>query len=227
VRIATLSLSTADVTVLVHTSSLEVTGRLGSLSLVDDASMDAPVSQFKEVLSIEGDNFADFQYKTFDPATVKGKSDVNSEFILNAASIRINFVEEALRSLYIFLIKLATLKSLYDAATQAAVQRASEIQRMRFQISVKSPIVVFPTDDLHSTGNLAMRLGEFSAKNAYDGDENTMSATLHGLQLASTLEDQLSMKMVDNIDIDADIIATSNINRESDTERPDTQVCPI
>jgi vacuolar protein sorting-associated protein 13A/C len=223
-RLATISLSTAAVTVLVHASSLEVKGRLGSLSLVDDAAMISSESQFREVLSIEGDNFADFEYKTFDPATVKGKSDVNSSFVLNAASIRLNFVEHALRSIYVFMIKLATLKSLYDAATQAAVQRASEIQRMHFQISIKSPIVVFPTNDLHSGGHLTMRLGEFSAKNAYDGDENRMNASLHGLHLVSAFEKQSSMKMIDNIDIDAEVVSTANVDRQRDTERPDTQV---
>jgi vacuolar protein sorting-associated protein 13A/C len=212
------------VTVLVHANSLEVTGRLGSLALIDDTPDVLSGSKFKEIMSIEGDNFADFEYKTFDPATMKRNNGVSSSFVLNAASIRMNFVEHALRSLYIFLIKLATLKGLYDAATSAAVQRASEIQRMVFHVSIKSPIVVFPTNDLHSSSNLEIQLGEFFAKNSYDGNRNHMSATLHGLQLASALEEQGRMKMVDNINIDANITSTADIDRSKESERPDTQV---
>jgi vacuolar protein sorting-associated protein 13A/C len=194
------------------------------MSLRDDSSATAVSSDFKDILSIEGENFADFKYETFDAAEMDSKTGVNSEVALRAASVRIHFVEKALRSLYVFVIKLATLKSLYDAAAQAAVQSASEIQRMRFDISVKSPIIVFPTDAAKSTDCLTMRLGELSAKNAYDGDESRMAASLHGLQLASSLAAQSTLKMIDEINIDSNIIVTSSIDRSVERARPDTQV---
>lgn len=203
---------------------MRITGRLGSLALHDDSQSHAALAEFKEIMSIEGDNFAEFTYKTFEGEEKDANGGISSQFSLVAASVKLHFIEHALRSLYVFLVKLANLKGLYDAATQAAVQRASEIQRMQFEILVKSPIVVFPTDSASSTNAFTMRLGEISAKNKYEGLVNKTTASLHGIRLASTLNTQTPLKIIDDIDIDTELVQTGGIDRAHDQALPDTQV---
>lgn len=176
-------------------------------------------------MSIEGQNFADFRYQTFDPAddTYTGfKSSVH----LNAASVKFHFLEQPLHDIYLFVMKLAKLKGLYDAATQVAVQRASEIERMQFEISVKSPIVVFPSNPSQSRDVLVMRLGEISGRNSSEAMVNKVVASLTGIQLVSHLyHDGLStLKIIDDIDIIADVVQTSGVDRTRDIDYPDTQV---
>ncbi|KAJ7706184.1 vacuolar protein sorting-associated protein 13 [Mycena rosella] len=225
--LATLSLSTADVAVIVLPKTLQVTGRLGSLALSNDSAAHPVRDEFKQILSIEGQNFADFRYQTFDPEddTYTG---VKSSVSLNAASVKFHFLEGPLHDIFLFLLKLAKLKGLYDAATQVAVQRASEIERMQFDVSVKSPIVVFPSDPNRSRDVLVLRLGEITAKNSYEAVLNKTIASLSGIQLVSNFyaadNTASALKIVDDIDVNADVVQTSGIDRNKDSDYPDTQV---
>jgi vacuolar protein sorting-associated protein 13A/C len=129
--------------------------------------------------------------------------------------------------MYLFVTKLAKLKILYDTARDAAVQRASEIERMQFEISVKTPIITFPSDPARLPDILTMRLGEVFASNSFDGDISRVSASLNGLQLVSDLyyDGKLStLKIVDDISIIADIYQHADIDRVQDDEMPNTQV---
>lgn len=226
--LATLSLSTADVGVLLRPKTLQVTGRLGNLALSNDSLSYVVREEFKQIVSIEGQNFAEFRYQTFDPEE-EGYAGVKSSVYLNAASIKLHFLEEPLQDIYLFLVKLAKLKGLYDAATQVAVQRASEIEveLLQFEVSVKTPIVVFPSDPERSPDVLVLRLGEITARNTPEAVVNKIAASLRGIQLVSNLyySDKLSsLKIIDDIEITADIVQTSGIDRSQDTNYPDTQV---
>lgn len=226
IRIGILSLSTADVTVLLRANTMRVTARLGSLDLVDDS--DLPVSsEFKQILSIEGDDFADFSYQTFDPAETETYSGIKSKVHLSAGSIKVIFLEQPLHDIYLFATKLAKLKGVYDAATQAAVQKASEIEKMQFDIVVKTPIIVLPSDPTQSSDKLTLRLGEFGARNAYDSLANKITASLRGIQLASEFEKDHSvskLKIIDDIDVSADVVQTSGLDRSKESAHPDMQV---
>ncbi|KAF5375265.1 hypothetical protein D9758_000284 [Tetrapyrgos nigripes] len=225
VSLATLSLSTADVSVLLRPGSLLVSGKLGSLAVSNDLDEHTPGTEFNQILSIEGQNFADFSYQTFSPEE-QHQTGVKSSVYLNAGSLKLHFLEKPLHHVYLFLAKLAKLKGLYDAATQVAVQTASEMdtELMQFDISIKSPIVVFPSDVSSSRDILVMRLGEISARNSGEGQLNRINASLRGVQLASTLHysDQPSvLKIIDDIDVVADVVQAGNAH---DPELPDTQV---
>jgi vacuolar protein sorting-associated protein 13A/C len=227
VILSTLSLSTANVNVLLGNNTMLVTGRLGSLNLIDDSEMHIIHPRFKQILSIEGNNFAEFSYQTFDPTDHETYTGVKSKVHLAAGSIKINFLEEPLHDIYLFLNKLARLKGVYDAATQAAVQRAQEIERMQFDVSVKTPIIVFPSDSAHSPDRLTMRLGELSASNSFDGPSSTITAGLTGIQLTSdfkAVDGPSTLKIIYDIDIFADIKQTTGIDRNVDFNRPDSQV---
>jgi vacuolar protein sorting-associated protein 13A/C len=226
-NLATLSLSTADVSVFLRPTTLRVTGRLGSLSLSNDAEEYSVREEFNEILSIEGQNFAEFRYQTFDPSE-DSYTGVKSSVYLNAASVKLHFLEEPLHDIYLFVAKLAKLKGLYDAATQVAVQRASEIERMQFEISVKTPILVFPFNPAQARDVLVMRLGEISAHNTSEAAVNKIAASLRGIQLVSSLyrgEDVSVLKIIDDIDITADVVQSSGMGGEIDNDLPDTQVC--
>ncbi|KAF9652010.1 vacuolar protein sorting-associated protein 13 [Thelephora ganbajun] len=227
VKLSTLSLSIANVSVLLSNNTMLVIGRLGSLNLVDDSETYTIHPQFEQILSIEGDNFAEFSYQTFDPTDHETYAGVKSKVHLAAGSIKINFLEEPLHDIYLFLAKLARLKGVYDAATQAAVQRAQEIERMQFGVSVKTPIIIFPSDSAHSPDRLTLRLGELSASNSFDGPSSTITAGLTGIQLTSdfkVVDGPSVLKIIDDINIFAEIEQTASIDRSVDFNRPDSQI---
>ncbi|KAI6047634.1 vacuolar protein sorting-associated protein 13 [Pisolithus marmoratus] len=224
--LATLSLSTAYIFVSMESGTMAVTGRLGSLALSDDRIVDVCRLGFKQILSIEGQNFAEFQYRTYNP-TEADRTGVNSSIHLATGSLRVHFVEQPLRDIYLFAVKLAKLKVLYDAARDVAVQKASEIERMQFVVSVKSPIIVFPCDSARVPDVLIMRLGEITARNSFEGYSNKITASLRGIQLVSEFHyngKPSRLKIVDDIDILADALQVTGIDRSQETASPDLQV---
>ncbi|KAL4070939.1 vacuolar protein sorting-associated protein 13 [Scleroderma citrinum] len=223
--LATLSLSTAYVCIIMKSSTMVITGRLGSLALSDDRSVDVSRPEFKQILSIEGRNFAEFRYQTYDSAD--DSSAIKSSIHLTTGSLKIHFLEQPLRDIYLFVTKLAKFKVLYDAARDAAVQRASEIDRMQFEVSVKTPIIIFPCDSTRGPDVLTMRLGEILARNSYVGDSSSITASLRGIQLISELYrdgNPSILKIVDDIDVVADALQTTGINRLREADLPDIQI---
>ncbi|KAH9944371.1 vacuolar protein sorting-associated protein 13 [Epithele typhae] len=227
VQIATLSLSTAYVAILLRSNTMRINGRLGSLALNDDSPIQTASADFKRILSIEGDNFADFTYQTFDPNDHETYAGVKSSISLQTGSLKVHYLEHTLHDAYFFMMKLAKLKGLYDAATTVAVQRASEIERMKFDVSISTPIIVFPSDAQKSLDVLTLRLGSLKAHNAYDDDDNRTIAGLHGIQLTSRVDNAglpAELKLVDDINIDAQVTQKANIDRSNDLDCPDTEV---
>ena len=227
--LATLSLSTADVSVLLRPKMLRVAGRLGNLALSNDNPAYTFREEFNQILSIQGQNFADFRYETYDPEQGPYKG-IKSSVYLNAASLKINFLKEPLRDIHLFVTQLARLKGLYDAATQAAVETAStiEMNQMRFEVSIQTPILVFPADPVYRRDFLVMELGKIAARNSPDQRVNKITATLNGIRLMSNLHTDgnvASLQMIEKIDISADILQVIGIDRGTDSDRPDNQVC--
>ncbi|KAG6857562.1 hypothetical protein H0H87_000161 [Tephrocybe sp. NHM501043] len=224
--LTTLSLSTADVMVLLRPKTLRVSGRLGSLSLSNDSEDCTIREDFNHLISIEGSNFAEFRYQTYDPDE-ESYAGFKTSLSLTAASVKLHFLQQPLRDIYLFVVKLAKLKGLYDAATQAAVQTASTIERIQFEVSIKTPILVFPSDPSRLQDALVMKLGEISALNVSDSTVNKITASLSGVQLVSILhiDNQPSvLKMIENIDVNADIIQTTGTDQQTNPEYPDTRI---
>lgn len=207
---------------------MRVAARLENMSLIDDTQSDKGLDN-AQLLSIEGKEVANFVYETFDVSTQPSDNVINSSISFHAGALKFRFVEKPLHDIYAFLVKLARLKGLYDAATQAAVQRASEIevQRMKFDISVQSPIVIFPWRAREPRDVLVVQLGEISAKNHFETNENHIKATLRGVQMASTLyykDSASTLKIVDDVEIVADVVQPLAVNRFQDFDLPDTRV---
>jgi vacuolar protein sorting-associated protein 13A/C len=98
---------------------------------------------------------------------------------------------------------------------------------MQFDVSVKSPIIVFPSDPARSPDRLTMRLGELSASNSFDGPSSTITAGLTGIQLTSDFkaaDGASTLKIIDDINIFADIKQATGIDRSVDFNHPDSQV---
>ena len=223
-------MSTANGSIILHANTMQINFRLGILSLTDDSPLRTVVPEYKQILSIEGDDFADFRYQTFDPSNKDTYKGIKSSVYLATGALRVHYLQEPLHQIYVFLIRLAKLKGLYDAATQAAAQSVAEIERVQFDISIKSPIVIFPSNPEQSSDVLTLRLGEFTAKNAYEGLTNKTDASLRGIRLSSTLlhdGESHTLKMVDDIDATASIAQVGGIDRDQDLEHPDTAVSTL
>ncbi|KAG8981485.1 hypothetical protein FRB94_008774 [Tulasnella sp. JGI-2019a] len=226
-RIATLALTAANVAILLRANTLRVGARLGNLSLTDDSSLVTIEPSFKKIVSIEGDELADFTYETFDPNEKDTFPGVNSLVHLQTASLKVNFLEQPLHDIYYFLVKFGRMKSLYDAATQAAVQRAATVTRMKFDVTVKSPIVVFPRDPSKSMDVLVMKLGEITATNEYSGPVQTISAGLKGIRLTSHFhygDESAKLKIIEDVEVTSEIVQASEIDRKAEPQRPDTAI---
>lgn len=226
-NIAKLDLSKAAVSLLLRGNALKIAGRLDDISITDEISPEPKDPQFKQILHREGDHFADFTYETFDPSDKETFQGINSVVTLRTASLKFNFLENPLHEVYVFLLKLARLKGLYDAATQAAAQSVSEITRMRFDVLISSPIIVFPKNPNNSNDALVMKLGEIGARNSYEGPIATTEASLQGIGLTSQsyVEGKLSvLKMIDDVLITATVVQTEGIDHASKPDLADTKV---
>ncbi|KAJ5297564.1 hypothetical protein N7508_007813 [Penicillium antarcticum] len=239
VRLATLSLHTADVGIFLVGASMLIQSRIGSLTLVDDVNLGAAEdSDIRRLLTIEGDNFADFKYETFDPEsdTYPG---YDSEVYLRSGSIKINFLEEPYRKIINFLVKFGKMQAIFNAARQAAANQANSLQenasRMRLDVVVKTPIVVFPRAmmDDRPRDTITAHLGEIYAKNEFvPMDEakdspavNVISTGVRNIRLTSkfhfgdgTAEE---LEMIQKVNLDFSICY---LEHQANNPRPDMEI---
>lgn len=232
-RLATLSLQAADVSVLLRGPFMRVAAQLGNLSLTDDFQSDN-LPEYKRLLSIQGDNLADFSYEKYDAseATYPG---YDSQVYLRTGSFRLVFVEEPVHRILRFLTKFARMKAVYDAATTAAAQSATEIQqqanKMRYDILAKTPIIILPRNG-QSSDAIVANLGEMSVKNTFSKDKEQslthIEAGLRKIRLASLTgsgDAASEIQMLKDVDLGFDITMVENADRDGQgSDRPDTEV---
>ncbi|KAJ5374980.1 Vacuolar protein sorting-associated protein 13 [Penicillium concentricum] len=239
VRLATLSLNTADVGIFLVGSSMLIQSRIGSLTLVDDVNLGAAEdSDIRRLLTIEGDDFADFKYETFDPEsdTYPG---YDSEVYLRSGSIKINFLEEPYRKIINFLVKFGKMQAIFNAARQAAASQANQLQenasRVRLDIIVKTPIVVFPRvmKDDRPRDTITAHLGEIYAKNEFvpmeEGKDspavNVISTGVRNIRLTSKFhfEDGTSeeLEMIQKVNLEFSICY---LEHQANNPRPDMEI---
>ena len=239
IRLATLSLNTADVGVFLTGGSMRITARLGSLSLLDDinqgASADSPLRQ---LIAIQGDELADFRYQTYDP---NGDSypGYDSKVFLRSGSIKVNFLEEPFRKIIQFLVKFGKMQAIFNAARQAAANQASQMQetagKMQFDILIQTPIIVFPRvmEAEKPRDLLTAYLGEIFASNSFVPVEeskgkitaNKLSAGIRNVRLTSDFhydEDKSEeLEMIDKVDLDFKV---TQVEHQKNSKRPDLEV---
>jgi len=240
IRLATLSLSSAQVNVFILGKSLQVGAKLGALELVDDVNMGvSEESSLRKLVSIQGDELADFRYETFDSAAESYPGYDNSVF-LRSGSIKVNFVTEPFRKIMEFGVKFGKMQAIFNAARQAAAEQATKVQesanKMHFDILIKTPIVAFPRMVMNDTAErdtVTAYLGEIYARNKFvssndsDASEtaNKLSAGIHNIRLTSNFhyeENKLEeLEMIDKVNLDFNI---TQIEHRTGAQRPDTEV---
>ncbi|EAW10592.1 membrane morphogenesis protein VPS13 [Aspergillus clavatus NRRL 1] len=239
VRLATLSLNTADVGIFLVGRAMLIQSRIGSLTLVDDVNTGAAEdSDLRRLLTIEGDNFADFKYETFDPESANYPG-YDSEVYLRSGSIKINFLEEPYRKIINFLVKFGKMQAIFNAARQAAANQANQLQenasKMRFDVVVKTPILVFPgivTAD-RPRDTITAHLGEIYAKNTFVPlDEsvgspavNLISSGIRNIRLTSKFHygDGVAeeLEMIQKVNLDFSICY---LEHQKNNPRPDMEI---
>ncbi|KAK2733181.1 hypothetical protein FQN57_002273 [Myotisia sp. PD_48] len=245
VRLATLSLNTATIGVFLAGSTMQIASRIGSLTLFDDISRNSQQTPVRRLMSIEGEDFADFSYKFFDSAH-KNYPGYDSEVILRSGSIKINFIDEPYRRIINFLVKFGKMQSLFNAAREAAANQATQIQestlRIRFDILVMTPILVFPrtTDDTGPRDYITAHLGEISASNKFiDLDDehgsrlvNVITIGVRHIRLTSTFyfanDISEELEMIENVDLTFDIDYTKHRSQPCiPTMKTDGSISPV
>ena len=237
IRLATLSLSSADVGLFLSGGTMNVAARLGNLSLVDDINQGASTeSPLRKLISIEGDDLADFKYQTFD-AKDKSYPGYDSKIYLRSGSIKVNFLEEPFRKIINFLVKFGQMQAIFNAARQAAASQASQLQestsKMQFDVLIKTPILVFPRVMVSDKPRdvLTAYLGEIYASNEFvkigktNLEGNKIAAGLRNVRLTTDFnyDDGKSeeLEMIDRVDLDFKV---TSADHQKGSQRPDMEV---
>lgn len=240
IRLATLSLHTANLGIFLDGGKLRVGGSLGNFSLIDDMDQGASeTSAMRQLLSVQGDELAHFTYQTFD-ATHSKYPGYDASIYLRAGSLKVNFVTEPFRKLMEFGVKFGKMQAIFNAARQAAANQASQIQqaasKFHFDIVIKTPIVVFPRmviTEKPEKDSVTANLGEIYANNKFVSLEdstasltgNKIAAGIRNIRLTSVLnyEDDESeeLGLIDKVDLD---FTVTYVEHQAGLRRPDLEI---
>lgn len=241
IRLATLSFNKADVGIFLRGKTMRISAKLGDLQLLDDVNQGVPEdSNLRKLVTIQGDDLADFRYETFDPSNSKAYPGYDSSIFLRAGSVKVNFLEEPFRKIIDFLVKFGKMQALYNAARQAAMNRANQIQqspsKIHFDVVVNTPIVVFPRVVLPGEGNrdvITAYLGEIYAQNKFAPIDDSadadiamkISVGIRNIRLTSefSYSDDRSeeLEMIDQVDLGFNI---THAEHKPGVKRPDTEI---
>ncbi|EFW98970.1 vacuolar protein sorting-associated protein vps13 [Grosmannia clavigera kw1407] len=241
VRLATLSFNHADVGLFLLGPALRLSTKLGNLTLTDDVNLGLPESsELRKLITIEGDDLADFRYETFDVANAKTYPGFDSSIFLRAGSVKVNFKEESFRKIINFLVKFGKMQAVYNAARQAATNQATNLQqsqsRFKFDVVIKTPIVMFPRVVLPGRAKrdlLTAYLGEIYAQNSFaplDGSHEPttamkLSAGIRNIRLTSLLhypgDKSEELQLIDHVDL---AFQVTHAEHSPGAKRPDTEI---
>lgn len=170
-RLGTGVLSYGDLKVLLYPNTLKVEGKFGNFTLTDDSAI-GPTDEHNGasevyMLSIKGDELADFSYETYDPAAAEYPG-YQSQFYLRMGALQFKLLDST-KPILDYLSEFLEMKTVYDAAREAAAQQIQQQQetnsRMHFDVAIKSPVVIFPMSD---QGDMILaHLGEIRAANEF------------------------------------------------------------
>lgn len=241
IRLATLSFNQADIGVFIFGSTMRVNTKLGDLSLVDDVNLGVPEdSSIRKLITIQGDDLADFRYETFDSKNEKSYPGYDSSIFLRAGSIKVNFLEEPFRKIVDFMVKFGKMQAIYNAARQAAANQAQQLQqsssRIKLDVVINTPIVVFPSDMAPGRPKrdlVTAYLGEIYAQNKFaplDDSEYSdiatkMSAGIRNIRLTSLFHyanDQFEeLELIDHVDLGFNMVYAEH---KQGVKRPELEI---
>lgn len=171
-RLATLSMSAGDVSLLLRGPTMRLAATLGQLSIVDDQAVN-----IKNILSFDGEDLLDFSYETFDPSDPDPCS-YDAMLFLRTGSLKLYFLERPIRDLYQWSLLFSRLQEVYttpaiegdeadetedvDAGDESfdltpAGQPAAPAKTLAFRIEILDPTIFILADDAASDSQ-AIRL---------------------------------------------------------------------
>ncbi|KAL6852120.1 hypothetical protein J3F83DRAFT_570868 [Trichoderma novae-zelandiae] len=241
IKLATLSFNQGDAGIFLRGQTMRISAKLGDLSLIDDVNLGVSEhSHLRKLVTIQGDDLADFRYETFDPDNSQAYPGYDSSIFLRAGSVKVNFVEEPFRKIIDFLVKFGKMQALYNAARQVALNRASQIQqspsKIKFDVVVNTPIVVFPravTPGRPQRDLITAYLGEIYAQNKFVplDDSNSaavamkVSAGIRNIRLTSDFHyadgKSEELEMIDHVDLGFHI---THAEHADGAKRPETEI---
>ncbi|KAI3625696.1 hypothetical protein CBS9595_001057 [Malassezia furfur] len=215
--LSTLTLSTADIAILLRNNTMRIATRVGSLSLRDEMERQRADPAFANLLSIEGGELADFALETFDPNDAQYPG-YDTSVWLRCGALKVAVVNDLIHELLAFFSKFARMKAVYDAASSAASAQASQLQasegKVKYDLLVKSPIVLLPRD-VSSPDMLTAHLGELYAHNAFTLEKEqakmTLNAGLRQIRLDSRITTDgkgNDLRMLEDVEIGVQIQQT-------------------
>ena len=204
IKVATFQLDQAQADVELISEDISVHARIGQLSLHDD--MNEGVSRnslLRTLVSLEDNDLAELRYKTFNHTSEP--MDYSSMIFFRAGSIRVNLVQEPLARLSTFLSRFSQMKKFYDAARDAAMTQAKQIDsanNIQFDVLISSPIVVLPRLTGPTNCDLLIaHLGDIFARNEFtNSTENNIVAGIRSIKLSSEIGD-VPLDVLGNVDL--------------------------
>ncbi|KAL2157330.1 hypothetical protein VTH06DRAFT_6268 [Thermothelomyces fergusii] len=241
IRLATLSFNHADAGVFLLGRCMRISTKLGDLSLVDDVNLGTSEdSSLRQLVTIQGHELADFRYETFDSSKPEQYPGYDSSIFLRAGSVKLNFVEEPFRKIVDFLVKFGKMQAIYNAARQAAANQANQLQqsqgRIKFDVVIKTPIVVFPrvvVPERPKRDLITAYLGEIYAQNKFaplDDSKDSeiamkLSAGIRNIRLTSNFhyshDREEELELIDHVDLGFNITYAEH---KDGVKRPDLEV---
>ncbi|ROW17215.1 hypothetical protein VPNG_01341 [Cytospora leucostoma] len=241
IRLATLSFNQADIGVFIFGSTMRINTRLGDLSLVDDVDLGVSEdSSIRKLITIQGDDLADFRYETFDSKNEKSYPGYDSSIYLRAGSIKVNFLEEPFRKIVDFMVRFGKMQAIYNTARQAAANQAQQLQqsssRVKLDVVIKTPILVFPGDvtpALSKRDLITAYLGEIYAQNKFapldDSDASEvatkLSAGIRNMRLTSLSHyangQSEELELIDHVDLGFNMVYAEH---KKGAKRPETEI---
>ncbi|KAK9766018.1 Vacuolar protein sorting-associated protein 13 [Basidiobolus ranarum] len=227
-KLSSISLLKGDAAVVLRDEYIRLGAKLGNISVSNFMNANNAES-FKYLLTIQGEELADFRYETFP------ESGQDSSVYLRMGSAKLLFLEEPWLILLNFASKFAEMHGLFESARLAAAESAAQLQeqvpKMHFDIAIRSPIIVYPTKH-DSRCTLTANLGEISATNTFSPNSeaekmflNIIQLEIKNIRLVSTSfipesETTQSLQIIDDVDINLNVTYGEHI---VGSKRPDTK----
>ena len=235
--LSTLTFSTADIALLLRANTMRVAARVGSLSLLDERQRERADPSFAKLLSIEGNELVDFALETFCPHDAQYPG-YDTSIWLRCNTLKLIFVPEPYADLLAYFAKFAKMKAVYDAAKDAASAQASQLQAShsltRYDVLVKTPIVVMP-HDLRTNDQMTGYLGELYAHNTFAAKDDTTESVLHAglrqIRLMTCMETEEydgvhELTLLEDVDIAFKITERAPMARGSAAQTPTAPAKP-
>ncbi|KAH8555467.1 hypothetical protein BGW37DRAFT_419803 [Umbelopsis sp. PMI_123] len=242
-RLATGALSHGTMDILLFNEKMQVKAKFGNFILTNDLHERLPrhlKNTSKTLLSMEGNELADFNFETFSP-NAPNYPGYDQLLYFRMGSAHMNFLEEPVQQVLHFLSTFAEMKSVYDRARQAAIESAQQLQqavtKLHFDFLIKSPVIEFPGATAKSASSIiTARLGEISATNSFKEDHskqgylNLIKAQIRSISLSSKPASQLvdidtrsknQLSIINDIDLTFDIEYSDG---SLASERPDMKI---